>query len=325
MNNNKTNTFHLYIFISLIILSITSCTADSESINISNNSVCSDPIKLTGQRDNLNISVFFDLSDRISPTFHPNSTQNYWERDLGYVNSIVDAFEMHCRNKKVNQINDKITAYFHPLPENISDINNIINELSIEVNSKNALPEFICSISDIYEENLNEIYKKTLSTKEPYAEKGVDEYPGSDIYDFIKYKASDYCIKDGYRNILFIITDGYMYMKGSEMKNGNKTNYVLPKSLKSWFKSSNFESKFDSENFGFITPETNLSNLEIIILGINPEEYWHYDLLNMYWSKWLNELEVENFKEQGLKYLKKADLPSELNEFIQNYIYNKKT
>ena len=219
----------LFITIIFTVL-IASCNNDNQKVTTENDCV---PVKkLSGERKNLNISIFLDLSDRISPTFNPNPAMEYWERDLGYINSISEAFEVHLRNKKTVLIGDNIKLFMHPLPKGISNINNIVKSLDKSFTRENATLKNICSISNDYNQFSNLIYSKTLEEKEPFAQQGKDDYPGSDIFDFFKYKAKDYCIREGHRNILFILTDGYMFMSGTNNKNtDNKSNYVLSKKL----------------------------------------------------------------------------------------------
>ncbi len=281
--------------------------------------------KLTGERKNLNISIFLDLSDRISPTFNPNPAMEIWKRDLGYITSITDAFETHLKNKKVVLMNDYIKLYLHPLPENISDIDSKLKNLNKFISRENASLDGITSISSDYSNFAELIYKKTLDQKEPSAKKGKDDYPGSDIFDFFKSKVKDYCIKDDHRNILFILTDGYMYM--SDKNNINKykkSNYVLSSHLKKWgFNEKNYQSKLDNEGYAFQVPVTGLDNLEVFVIGLAPNKSWEIDVLNAYWSKWFRDMGVKNFQDDNWDtYLKQADLPSELNELIENFIHN---
>jgi hypothetical protein len=292
--------------------------------NITNPIQDSCPSKqLNGVRKNLNISIFLDLSDRISPTFHPNPSLEYWKRDIGYINSITEAFIIHCKNKKVITLNDRIKLFFNPQPQ-VADINNMVADLNVEINRSNATMDLICSVNKKYQNAVTKIYNQTLKEKEPDAKKNIDSYPGSDIYDFFRSRAKDYCVKDGYRNILFVITDGYMYMRGNNHKTGNTSNYLLSKELNSWgFTQTNYNNKINNERFGFIIPTKGLDNLEVMVIGINPEKNWELDVINSYWSNWLKGMGVANFKTgEPEKYLKQADLPADLNEVIQNFIYN---
>jgi hypothetical protein len=307
----------------LLAVILVSCNNSNQGNKTEND--CGPVKKLTGERKNLNVSIFLDLSDRISPTFNSNPAMEYWKRDLGYINSISEAFEVHLRNKKTVLMGDKIKLFLHPLPENIADIDNSLKSLDKSFTRENATLENICSISNNYNQFSNLIYSKTLEQKEPIAKQGKDDYPGSDIYDFFKSKVKDYCIKDNHRNILFIVTDGYIYMSGTNnINNNNKSNYLLSKELARWgFNSNNYQSIINNEGYAFQVPVTGLDNLEVFVIGFAPKNSWELDVLNSYWSKWLKEMGVKNFQDDNWsRYLKKADLPSEVDNLIQDFIHN---
>lgn len=318
----KGSLYYILIFFSILFVSCTNGTNIQEETSTDN---CAPVKKLTGERKNLNLSIFLDLSDRISPTFQPNPAMEYWKRDIGYISSISEAFEVHLRNKKTIFIDDNIKLYLHPLPENISDIDNIVKSLDKRFTKDNATLDNICSINSDYLNYSKLIYSKTLDLKEPIAKTGIDDYPGSDIFDFFKSKVKDYCIKDDHRNILFILTDGYMYMKGTNYKtSANKSNYLLSSELSKWgFSANNFQSKIDNDGYAFQAPVTGLDNLEVFVIGIAPNKSWELDVLNIYWSKWMREMGVKNFQDDNWsRYLKKADLPSEIDNLIQDFIHN---
>ena len=308
-----------------ILLSILMVSCNNSNQNSTTENDCKTVKKLAGERKNLNISIFLDLSDRISPTINPNPAMEYWKRDLGYINSISEAFEVHLRNKKTVLMDDNIKLFLHKEPENIPDIDNIVRSLRKDFTRENATLENICSISNDYNQFSNLIYSKTLQQKEPIAKRRIDDYPGSDIFDFFKSRVKDYCIKENHRNILFILTDGYMYMSGTNNINSdNKSNYVLSKELARWgFNSNNYQSKITKEGYDFQVPVTDLDNLEVFVIGLAPKNSWELDVLNSYWSKWLKEMGVKNFQDENWgRYLKKADLPSEVDNLIQDFIHN---
>ena len=143
---------------------------------------------------------------------------------------------------------------------------------------------------------------------------------GSDIWGFFKNKVKDYCIKDKHRNVLFILTDGYMFHKDSKFSEVNKTSYLTPELLKSMkLNTSDFKNKIEDKGFGFIKANDDLNNLEVIILGINPEKGnpFEADVIKTYWQNWLNEMNVQKYQ------VKDADLPSNLEPIIKNIILNR--
>ncbi|MGB0177369.1 MAG: hypothetical protein ACPF9D_09390, partial [Owenweeksia sp.] len=76
-------------------------------------------------RTNLNISILIDLSDRIDPLKYPNSTMEYYQRDTGYIASVVGAFSRHVSGKKVITINDRIQTFIDPLPQSPGIVKNL--------------------------------------------------------------------------------------------------------------------------------------------------------------------------------------------------------
>ena len=67
------------------------------------------------------------------------------------------------------------------------------------------------SITDLYSKNLENIYQETIETS---------AWEGSDIWRFFKDDVKDFCIEKDttYRNILIILTDGYLYHKQSVLQ-----------------------------------------------------------------------------------------------------------
>lgn len=278
----------------------------------------------THQVENLNVSIFLDLSDRISPTRNPNDAMQYWKRDIGDIQSITNAFEYHLKNKKIIVMNDHIQLYFLPLPKDIPNINDIVSKLNMNFTKDNVTKDYVNSVSSEYQKYATIIYNKTLEEREPDAKRGIDTYPGSDLFGFFKSNVKDFCIKKNYRNVLFILTDGYVYFKGrSPSKDAdNESNFLLSKSLKQWgFTVNNYEGKLEKEGYGFQVPTKGLSNLEVYVIGLEPSQSWELDVLHWYWKDWLKNMGVKNFQEDNSeRYLKQAALPANLNESIQNFL-----
>lgn len=286
---------------------------------------CLPATKIPQQTTDLNVSIFLDLSDRISPERNPNKAMEQWKRDLGYIEAITAAFQNHLRNKRVGMINDNLKLRMHPLPDNIENINDIIKRLDKSFTKENASLEEICSIYPDYRQETKQLYQTMLQQKEPAAKKGIDDYPGSDIFGFFKSNVNDYCIKEGYRNILFILTDGYEYYRENSLQKDadNKSNYVLSKHLKRWgFTAKNYRQKLEEEDYGFQVSTTGLEDLEIYVIGIAPKHSWELDVLNHYWSNWFKEMGVKNFQDENWKsYLKEADLPANVEKAVAEFIY----
>ena len=205
-------------------------------------------------------------------------------------------------------MNDKVQLYFEPEPLEKS-INEKANTLKTSFNKslKNVDIEMFKSN---YEKIPREIYN--LAQKDA-------NYIGSDTWRFFKDKVKRYCIDECYRNILVILTDGYMFHEDSKFEEGVLTSYITPSSLrKLGLNKSNYKQIIENEGFGFIPANSNLEDLEILVLGIvnhdkknNP---YGKDILEIYWKEWFEKMGVKRFEIYG------AELPTNLESSISNFI-----
>jgi hypothetical protein len=294
-------TFKLLAFI-LFVLTIQSCKKKDEETKLE---------KVTKDvSNNLNISILLDLSDRISPTKFPNSTMEYYLRDVGYINSVAEAFKSHLNTKKVRQADDKIQLFFDPAPFN-SKINKISNDLKMKITRDNISKEEINNVKEKYATESLEIYK--LAIKD-------NNYVGSDTWKFFKNKINDYCIEDNYRNILIVLTDGYIYFEDTKIREVNMTTYLTSDIISSnGLNNSNWNEKIIKQKFAFIPANANLSNLEILVLGINPNTKNPYeeDVIKAYWTNWFETMKVKRFE------IHSSELPSNMDKIIEKFINNK--
>ena len=258
---------------------------------------------------NLNISILIDLSDRIDPEKYPNPSMEYYQRDLEYIKAIKTGFIEHVKSKKVIQLNDQMQIFFNPEPSS-PEINDFAKQLKVSFD-KNTSKENIKLVDEKYTTLPERIYQSAIQDK---------QYVGSDIWGFFKNKVKDYCIKDKHRNIVFILTDGYIFHKDSKFSEGNKTSYLTPELVKSMkLNSSDFKTKIQDQGFGFIKANDDLNDLEVVILGINPEKEnpFEGDVIKTYLENWLKEMNIKKYQ------VKDADLPSNLEPIIKNIILNK--
>lgn len=265
--------------------------------------------KVNSPNINYNISILLDLSDRIDPQKYSNTAMEFYQRDLGYINSISQAFTDHIRNKKVRLINDKIEVYFNPEPQN-QEINNISKKLKFEINKNNASKSGISLVNTTYNHETAKIYD--LAIKD-------NNYIGADIWKFFENNVNDYCIDPNRRNILVILTDGYIFYKDTKIKEENATSYLLPEMIRSnGLNKANWKEKMKQQHFGFIKANENLSNLEILVLGVNPDKKNPYEgkVIKEYWSNWFTGMKVKRFE------IKETGLPSNMDKVIKDFIAN---
>jgi len=260
--------------------------------------------------ENYNISLLLDLSDRISLVKNPNPTMEYYQRDLGYIKSVTETFTQHLKVKKIKQMDDKIQLFFNPEPLDPA-INSISESLRITVDKNNASKVFLNSINENYASKTSKIYNSAIKD---------DNFIGSDIWNFFDTKVKDQCVEDKYRNILIVLTDGYMFHENTVVTEGQRTSYITPELIrKNGLNTQNWKKKIDEQDFGFIKIEGDLSNLEVLVLGINPDKKNPYEekVIKSYWSKWFAEMNIKHFE------IKNADLPSNIEKIIQDFILKK--
>ncbi|KMQ69681.1 hypothetical protein ACM39_01085 [Chryseobacterium sp. FH2] len=267
------------------------------------------PVNNPSNSKNLNVSVLIDLSDRIDPEKNPNPTMEYFQRDIEYIKAIDKGFLEHIKGKKVIQLDDQMQVFFNPEPSD-PKMNELTKELKASFD-KNTTKDNIDLVDKKYSSLPLQIYQSAIKDK---------QYVGSDIWEFFKNKVKDYCIKDDHRNILFILTDGYIYHKDSKFSEGRKTSYLTPELVKSLkLNSSDLKIKIQDNGLGFIKANDDLDNLEVIVLGINPVKGnpFESDVIKEYWENWFKEMKIKNYQ------IKSADLPSNLEPIILKAISNK--
>ncbi len=258
---------------------------------------------------NLNISVLLDLSDRINPDKYPSPAMEFYLRDIGYLESVAQSFEWHLLNKREVQIDDKIQVFIDPEPSDLT-LNKKISNLKTHFTRANVHKDSILSISDKYGGISRTIYEAAIAD---------NHYVGSDIWGFFKNKVNDYCIDEGYRNILIVLTDGYIYHKDTKMDQGNRTSYLIPQLIKSMgLNTADWQKQVEEKDFGFIVANSDLSDLEVLVLGINPIKGNPYeqDIIRAYWNNWFQAMKVKSFE------IKQADLPTHMDKIIQDFILN---
>lgn len=281
----------------------------AESESKSNTDVVKEcPAYITKNKaNNLNISILLDLSDRIE---QPKSI----EKDVAYLGSLSKAFTNHIKTKKLVLLEDRIQLFFNPEPSS-SAINEIAENLKISF-TKNTPKELIEETQTLYQNEPLKLYE--------FAKKdanGIKEnYPGSDIWRFFKDNVRDYSMDNCHRNILVILTDGYMYYDKTEMKEEGRTSYLTPKYLsKLNLKKSNWKEEMQKQDLGFIPAAKDLHDLEVLVIGINSlndDNPYTLDIIQEYWSQWFREMGIP----EGNYKIKNAVIPSNMEGVIMDFI-----
>lgn len=257
---------------------------------------------------NLNISILLDLSDRID-------LPGQQAKDSAYILSIAKAFNHHVKTKKLGLLYDKMEVFFEPAPSDIK-INELAEQLKIAYVKGVSKKEWLPKTLERYELIPSEIYKLARATSKQKL------YPGSDTWGFFKNHVKDYCIDSCRRNILVILTDGYLYHKSNKRKDGNKTSYLTPQLLSSFkLNRPDWKEQMEKQGLGFVPAINGLGNLEVLVIGIQNQNSNHpyaQEIIETYWQEWLSKMGVEKYK------IKNADLPSHMEKVIFDFIQTSK-
>ena len=297
------------VYILMLIITLTSCSGakrdDKDNGNARETGVPAPPIEKT----QLNISILLDLSDRISPSKYPAAPEHY-QRDLENIKTITEFFRSNMQSLGAYKAKGKIRVFFSPPPTN-PEINSIANKLNVDCSKMDnkGRKEVYDSITDLFTQNLEEIYKQTINTS---------AWEGSDIWRFFKNDAKDFCIDNdsSYRNILIILTDGYLYHKDSQYNNKNRTSYILSNNLNPYRK-SNWKDFIEQKDFGIMTERNDLEDLEVLVLEINAENSKYKideDIISFLWKKWFEEMNISHSE------IYRSDLPANTKKRIENFL-----
>lgn len=275
----------------ITVLFFFGCASDTNKKSSDNINNSDQEQKTTNQKsDNFNISILLDLSDRVvEPPLSPSQK----ERDLEIVSSVIDVFRSNMKKKGAYLAKDKMRVIFSPPPSD-PNVNNIANRLSVDLSKLDnaSKKEIYDNIEKDFEDGLEEIYDLTIENS---------KWLGSDIWRFFKYDV-DLCIEQDptYKNVLIIVTDGYLYHKQSEQikdpNHPNRTAFITPKFLqrKGFWNNPNWREKFENEDFGLISHERNFANLDVLVLEINPSPNHRddQDIIRAYLVKWFEEMGI---------------------------------
>jgi len=296
-------------YLTIIVFSLVACDNGNKKNNGGNemNSDIANNIPATKpQEKQLNISVLLDLSDRISPKINPDAQRN----DIENIKTITELFKSNMKSLGAYKAKGKIRVFFSPPPAN-ANINSTVSKLIIDCSKMDnkGRKAIYDTITELYTKNLEEIYQQTIATS---------AWEGSDIWRFFKDDVKDFCIEKDttYRNILIILTDGYIYHKQSMFNNKNRFTYLLGYSNLKQYRKQNWEQLIGQNDFGIMTERSDLNNLEILALEIraeNPNSKIDEDILKFLWKKWFKEMNVSHYGVYS------SDLPANTKTRIEDF------
>lgn len=237
----------------------------------------------------LNISIYLDLSDRLIREMTPSQK----DKDIQIVNYMAEILKNHSVGQKILPSRDRIKVFFYPSP-NDSKISLLSNDLEMDLSKAQPAEKkmILTEFQEKFATSLTQIYDATLQ---------AENWIGSDIWGFFKKQVDTYCVREGSRNIIVILTDGYIYHAQNKVQQGDDYSYILPKTL------SNPKS-------GLIVSRTGLEDLEVLMLEVNPVDPKQQDQMEKILQDWFSGMGVKKF------YVGETDQPSNTKLIIDRFM-----
>ncbi|MBD5202431.1 MAG: hypothetical protein HDR83_03470 [Bacteroides sp.] len=281
----------LAVFITFLIVCVVSCNGSgSQTDGSGTDSVTATPHKINKDNLPINLSVFIDLSDRI---VRPNPTQV--ELDTAIVNQLIDFFiENSFKGGKLLSCKNKFNVFFYPAPTDAS-VTTLAKGLNIDLSILQGAQkkERLAEMKETFDNNLAQIYSLAIKNK---------KFIGCDIWGFFTDKKVDnLCMSPGYRNILVILTDGYLYHIHNKKQDGNAYSYLNPQNLM-------------LPGTSLIVGRDGLEDLEVLMLEVNPSQISQLHTMEDIIETWMKGMGVEHYMVAG------TDLPSNTAKYISNFL-----
>lgn len=278
----KTKIFSLVFSGAMALLLIVGC--GSKSSEKTAGSVSHTPT----ENKPLNISIYLDLSDRLERKMSPSQK----DRDIEIIKHITEIVKNHAVNQKILPCKDRIKVFFYPSPED-ADIARIANDLEMDLGKAQPAEKkaILTDFQGKFNKSLSQIYDVTLQNK---------NWTGSDIWGFFHKQVDTYCMKENARNIIVILTDGYIFHTNNQQKDGDNYSYILPKTLA-------------NKKSGLIVSRKGLENLEVLMLEVNPYDPKHQGQMEDILTNWFSGMGVKKL------HIGETDLPTNTKMIIEKF------
>jgi uncharacterized ubiquitin-like protein YukD len=278
------------LIIAIVAIVAISCQKSSKNNVSASTAAITDIQDKWNCSDTLNLSIFLDLSDRIVKV--TNSIRQS-SKDTALINYMSECFINKVVKDKILGSKDRIQIFFYPTPD-IPKIAQYAANLKVDMSviEANKKQSTLMQLKSKWDKDLAEIYDTTIKTQ---------NWIGSDIWGFFDNSVDNQCIRKGYRNILVILTDGYIYDKNNCIEHGDATSYLLAKTLK-------------NPKSSLIVKRTDLKDLEVLVLEVNPNHPQNFTHMKDVICKWLKGMGIKHFG------VEETDLPINTQTVIKNFI-----
>lgn len=291
MKNKVIAILGIVIVLVITIYCVKECKDNTNENNITNTNVDNDIAQVPTSKQPLNISIYLDLSDRIKPDGTNKLSQK--DKDIAIVEYLANHIKDRAVKMKVLPCKDRIKVFFYPQPAD-AKIALLSEDLELDLGETQPKEkkQKLKTFTDDFKNNLEQIYSSTITT---------GNWIGSDIWGFFNKPIDNYCIKKGYRNILVVLTDGYIYYAPDQRSNGSAHNFILPSTLR-------------DSNSSLMSSRKGLDDLEVLMLELNPTPPTDQPKMEQVITDWLKEMGVQKC------YVGETDVTSNTKMILQNFL-----
>jgi hypothetical protein len=276
-----------------------------------------------------NIILAPDLSNRINMAIHPKPL------DDQSIISIVLSMTENILQLGYRETDQKDTYSFTFINPGLIRMFNVdVESLSLDFSqfsSQSERMDFIKGRKDFVQNGLKEKKEAFASETQIIYGKALTESHGADIWSFLENRLDETHIKvahkpfvflgktyqDEYRNILILLTDGYIESGQNLSTNGSSEgnlSYDLSQSRIRSFRQAyissgraDIQTFFEENNYGIVPlNNTHLKDLEILVLElydrsltvsgnatIHPTDA---DIIELFWTDWLQKSQIKRFE-----------------------------
>ncbi len=242
----------------------------------------------------LNVVVYLDLSDRVIKGKGAQGDSQL-DRDTAIISHIEDIFIKDCFNGgKLLKCKNSFRVVFYPTPS-AAGISAMAKDLKVDLSSASPKDKklLLLDMKEKFNKSLSSIYTATIADQ---------HWMGSDIWGFFSNRKIDsLCMRKGYRNIIVILTDGYLFHRNNKIKEGNAYSYILDQTLA------------QKESSLIVRRPDELKDLEVLMLEINPTNPQIGPKMVQVLNAWFDGMGVEHFV------VAETDLPINVEPIIDSF------
>jgi hypothetical protein len=236
-----------------------------------------------------NVVIAPDLSNRLGKTDQVKTDQDLIEHIWQCFKKAVEK-----KSKRKSQRKDFLMIDVTDKSQANGQFGLMANNLRFDLSTQTGVSTYLKTQFPIFKSNISKLYQL-----------GYNHQSGSDIKLFIEDfantgKEKTSTLSERYRNVLIILTDGYLET--------NKTYYTDP-ALNAGVV------PVAAQNQISVNSGVNLSNWEVIILEVRErKEGRHYHILKDAWTKWLSAMGVKR-----IEFNKHLDASNTTKDFIESF------